>query len=200
MAGRAVHLVLRAGPDLLAARSLARSPPGQARPGRPRRAVAGAIGRRLPAAVGVPGPVDGDAAPDRAGPPARARGLGRQDHDRGRGPGGVRRGPRVAGRRPGDRRQPGRGGLAAGMGLLARGDDLRRDERDPEGHRVAAAARPAQGRMMAGDERALLAETLSQLATEHDGAELTKALEHFGFADLLASSPRVAVAELFTAM
>src|ERR1700736_1772567 len=85
------------------------------------------------------------------------------------------------------------------MGLLARGDDLRRDERDPEGHRVAAAARPAQGRMMAADERALLAETLDRLAREHDGAELTKALEHFGFADLLAASPRVAVAALFTA-
>ena len=54
--------------------------------------------------------------------------------------------------------------------------------------------------MMAADERALLAETLDQLAREHDGAELTKALEHFGFADLLAGSPRVAVAELFTAM
>ncbi len=54
--------------------------------------------------------------------------------------------------------------------------------------------------MMAADERALLAETLAQLAREHDGAELTKTLEHFGFAELLASSPRVAVAELFTAM
>jgi hypothetical protein len=54
--------------------------------------------------------------------------------------------------------------------------------------------------MMAAGERALLAETLGQLAREHDGAELSKALEHFGFADLLASSPRVAVAELFTAM
>jgi hypothetical protein len=54
--------------------------------------------------------------------------------------------------------------------------------------------------MMAADERALLADTLGQLAREHDGVELTKALEHFGFAELLASSPRVAVAELFTAM
>jgi Acyl-CoA dehydrogenase, C-terminal domain len=54
--------------------------------------------------------------------------------------------------------------------------------------------------MMAADERALLAETLGQLAREHDGAELTKALTHFGFAELLAVSPRVAVAELFTAM
>jgi hypothetical protein len=54
--------------------------------------------------------------------------------------------------------------------------------------------------MMATDERALLAETLGQLAREHDGAELTKALTHFGFAELLAASPRVAVAELFTAM
>ena len=53
---------------------------------------------------------------------------------------------------------------------------------------------------MAADERALLAETLGQLAREHDGAELTKALKHFGFAELLAASPRVAVAELFTAM
>ena len=53
---------------------------------------------------------------------------------------------------------------------------------------------------MATDERALLAATLDQLAREHDGAELTKALEHFGFADLLAASPRVAVAALFTAM
>jgi len=57
-----------------------------------------------------------------------------------------------------------------------------------------------RGAMMAADERALLAETLGRLAREHDGAELSKALEHFGFADLLASSPRVAVAELFTAM
>jgi hypothetical protein len=54
--------------------------------------------------------------------------------------------------------------------------------------------------MMADDERALLAATLRQLAREHDGPELTKALEHFGFADLLATEPRVAVAELFTAM
>lgn len=53
---------------------------------------------------------------------------------------------------------------------------------------------------MADDERALLAATLGQLAREHDGEELTKALEHFGFADLLATEPRVAVAELFTAM
>src|SRR4029077_4492393 len=68
------------------------------------------------------------------------------------------------------------------------------------GHRVAAAARPVPEPMMAGDERALLAATLGQLAREHDGAELTKALEHFGFADLLATEPRVAVAELFTTM
>jgi hypothetical protein len=54
--------------------------------------------------------------------------------------------------------------------------------------------------MMAADERALLTETLAQLAREHDGAELTRALEHFGFAEFLASSPRVAVAALFTAM
>jgi acyl-CoA dehydrogenase-like protein len=53
---------------------------------------------------------------------------------------------------------------------------------------------------MAAGERALLAATLDRLAREHDGAELTKALEHFGFADLLAASPRVAVAALFTAM
>jgi hypothetical protein len=53
---------------------------------------------------------------------------------------------------------------------------------------------------MAAGERDLLAATLGQLAREHDGAELTKALEHFGFADLLAASPRVAVAALFTAM
>jgi Acyl-CoA dehydrogenase, C-terminal domain len=54
--------------------------------------------------------------------------------------------------------------------------------------------------MMAADEYALLAETLGQLAREHDGAELTKELQRFGFADLLTESPRVAVAELFTAM
>src|SRR3984885_2979761 len=200
LAGRAAHPVLQAGTDLLAARGMAGPLPRPAHRRRPRHAVAGAAGRGVPAPVGVPGPVDGDAAPDRGGQSARTRGIRRQDHDRGRGPGGVGRSPRAAGRRAGDRRQPGRGGLAAGMGLLPRGDDLRRDQRDPEGHRVAAAARLAQERLMATDERALLAATLDQLAREHDGAELTKALEHFGFADLLAASPRAAVAALFTAM
>jgi Acyl-CoA dehydrogenase, C-terminal domain len=59
---------------------------------------------------------------------------------------------------------------------------------------------PAGQAALAGEERELLAATLTQLAAAHDGAELTKALDHFGYADLLATSPRDAVAALFTAM
>jgi Acyl-CoA dehydrogenase, C-terminal domain len=53
---------------------------------------------------------------------------------------------------------------------------------------------------MDADERALLATTLGQLASAHDGAELTKALDDFGFADLLSVAPREAVSSLFGAM
>jgi hypothetical protein len=53
---------------------------------------------------------------------------------------------------------------------------------------------------MESGDRELLVVTLEQLASSHDGAELTKALDDFGFAELLAASPRDAVASLFTAM
>jgi len=49
-------------------------------------------------------------------------------------------------------------------------------------------------------ERALLTVTLGRLASAHDGAELTKALDDFGFAELLAAAPREAVSSLFDAM
>jgi alkylation response protein AidB-like acyl-CoA dehydrogenase len=53
---------------------------------------------------------------------------------------------------------------------------------------------------MDAEELALLTATLDELARAHDGAELTKALDDFGFPDVLAASPREAVASLFTAM
>ncbi|MCW2887269.1 MAG: hypothetical protein JWL58_4131 [Streptosporangiaceae bacterium] len=53
---------------------------------------------------------------------------------------------------------------------------------------------------MEPDERVLLVKTLRQLAEAFDGAELTRALDGFGFADLLAQSPHEAVSSLFTAM
>jgi hypothetical protein len=53
---------------------------------------------------------------------------------------------------------------------------------------------------MDAGERALLGTTLGQLAGAHDGAELTKALDDFGFADLLSAAPREAVSSLFGAM
>jgi hypothetical protein len=53
---------------------------------------------------------------------------------------------------------------------------------------------------MDDSERALLAGTLGQLATAHDGAELTRALDDFGFGDVAAQSPREAVPALFSAM
>jgi Acyl-CoA dehydrogenase, C-terminal domain len=56
------------------------------------------------------------------------------------------------------------------------------------------------GRLMDDSERALLADTLGQLATAHDGAELDRALGDFGFRDLLGQSPREAVSALFAAM
>jgi hypothetical protein len=49
-------------------------------------------------------------------------------------------------------------------------------------------------------ERVLMAATLRGLAEDLDGAELTQALDAFGFADLLAEAPRDAVSTLFTAL
>jgi hypothetical protein len=49
-------------------------------------------------------------------------------------------------------------------------------------------------------ELTLLASTLGQLAHAHEGAELTKALDAFGFAEVLQVAPRVAVSALFEAM
>jgi len=56
------------------------------------------------------------------------------------------------------------------------------------------------GNAMQAEELALLTATLDQLARTHDGPELTKALDDFGFPEVLATSPREAVAALFTAM
>jgi len=53
---------------------------------------------------------------------------------------------------------------------------------------------------MDAEELALLAAALDELAHAHDGAELTKALDDFGFPEVLATSPREAVSSLFTAM
>jgi hypothetical protein len=49
-------------------------------------------------------------------------------------------------------------------------------------------------------ELTLLASTLGQLAQAHEGAELTKALDAFGFAAVLQAAPQVAVPALFEAM
>ncbi|MGO8849575.1 acyl-CoA dehydrogenase family protein [Mycobacterium sp.] len=49
-------------------------------------------------------------------------------------------------------------------------------------------------------ERVLMAATLRGLAEELEGTELAQALDAFGFADLLAESPRDAVSTLFTAL
>jgi hypothetical protein len=54
--------------------------------------------------------------------------------------------------------------------------------------------------MMDADQLALLASTLGQLAEACDGAELTKALDDFGFAEVLQVAQRVAVPALFEAM
>jgi acyl-CoA dehydrogenase-like protein len=54
--------------------------------------------------------------------------------------------------------------------------------------------------MMDADQLTLLASTLGQLAEAHEGAELTKALDDFGFAEVLQVAPRVAVPALFEAM
>jgi Acyl-CoA dehydrogenase, C-terminal domain len=49
-------------------------------------------------------------------------------------------------------------------------------------------------------ERSLMSTTLRGLVEELDGTELARALEAFGFADLLAEAPRDAVSALFTAL
>jgi hypothetical protein len=53
---------------------------------------------------------------------------------------------------------------------------------------------------IADDERALMSATLRKLAEDLDGAELSTALDEFGFSDLLAAEPREAVASLFDAL
>jgi hypothetical protein len=53
--------------------------------------------------------------------------------------------------------------------------------------------------MMGADERDVRT-TLGRLAAAFDGVELSKALDDFGFTDLLAESPRAAISSLFTAM
>jgi hypothetical protein len=53
---------------------------------------------------------------------------------------------------------------------------------------------------IADADRALMSATLRRLAEELDGAELSTALEEFGFADLLAAEPRAAVSSLFDAL
>jgi len=58
----------------------------------------------------------------------------------------------------------------------------------------------AVGSEMDAEGLALLTATLDQLARAHDGAELTKALDDFGFPEVLATSPREAASSLFTAM
>jgi hypothetical protein len=49
-------------------------------------------------------------------------------------------------------------------------------------------------------ERALMSGTLRSLAEQFDGAELSTALDDFGFEDLLVEEPREAVSSLFTAL
>jgi hypothetical protein len=49
-------------------------------------------------------------------------------------------------------------------------------------------------------ERDLVSVTVRGLAEDFDGAELSRALDDFGFVDLLASAPRDAVSSLFTAL
>jgi Acyl-CoA dehydrogenase, C-terminal domain len=54
--------------------------------------------------------------------------------------------------------------------------------------------------MMDATELSLLASTLGQLAQAYEGAQLTKALDDFGFAAVLQVAPQVAVPALFEAM
>ena len=49
-------------------------------------------------------------------------------------------------------------------------------------------------------ERDLMAQTLRQLVEELDGVQLSKALEDFGFAEVLAEAPRAAVSTVFDAL
>ncbi len=76
------------------------------------------------------------------------------------------------------------------MGVLPRRNDLRGHQRDPEGHRGLAPARPAQGALMDPDERTLLNETLLGLAAAERTGQLTVALDAFGWRDVLAAHPR----------
>src|SRR5690606_13331586 len=130
---------------------------------------------------------------------ARPGDVGRQDPAGHRRAGRVRPG-RGGTRRPGAaRRRPRQRPLAVRVPLLAGGDHLRRERRDPAQHRRPAPARPGAGPVMDAAVRALLAETLRRAASRHTGPDLDAALDDLGWRDALAADPRAAVPALFEA-
>jgi hypothetical protein len=54
--------------------------------------------------------------------------------------------------------------------------------------------------VMEATERDLMAQTVRRLAEELDGVQLSKALADFGFVEVLAEAPRVAVSTVFDAL
>ena len=172
--------------------------------GRPRRAVAGAAARPS-SCCGRSAPRRWHAAPDRAGdlpgPEASvdkimiaAADQAVFDTARELLRGGLETDDSRP-RRPGGGSGPTRGRRRSTAGRArSRRTSCRCGCSDCRGARDRSGAR--HRRVRAGP----LAATLRGLAEDLDGAELTKALDAFGFAELLAEAPRVAVSALFTAM
>jgi len=172
MQGRAsLHLVLRAGP-IFWQRGAGSVTNGQARPGARGRASRRRCGDACQQLWAVRPSMRRSARTRARGPPARARGLGDKIIDRGRATRrcSTRQGDAWNGGHGNTHERTARADLAAiGNGLLGAATIYGGTERDPEGHRVAAAAQACPGAHHDGADpkRALLAGDAGQLAREH---------------------------------
>ena len=137
--------------------------------------------------------------PGRRGRPASGRVLHRQDADRIGRPGRLRRRPSRTPWRSRARRLAFGRSIPKGMGVLACGDDLRRDRGDPTRHRGVPTVELAQGLLMDADEIELLTATMLGVVDTAPVGQLTDSLDEFGWRDVLAAHPKEAIASLFSA-
>ena len=94
-------------------------------------------------------------------------------------------------------RRPGRPTVAARVPLLAGGDDLRRNRRDPAEHHRPPIARPRIGPLMDDDDRELFERSIRHACETHSGAALDLVLDELGWHEALAEDPRTAISFLF---
>ena len=87
--------------------------------------------------------------------------------------------------------------MAVGLPVLACGDDLRRERRDPTQHRRPSAPRSRCRSMIVGSERELLAQVLTRATAGATGAALDAVLRDLGWHDALAVDAPTAISLLF---